>query len=210
MPTGWTLHDPNNITGIPGVFLGTLLPNGNDFFDTIAPEGNRVAILFGNSQFGQGEYRYTQTLNDTLQANTQYNLSVEVGNIASGIAENGAFFNLDEFPGYRIDLLAGGQVIATDNNTLANLIPEAEFRTSLISFNTGLNDTLLGQALGIRLVNLNQIPVGFNANNSPDLEVDFDNIRLNVSAIPVPSAIWLLSSALLGVIGFSKKTAKRT
>ena len=205
LPTGWTLFDPNNITGSSGIFLGTLQPNGIDFFNTTAPEGNRVALLFGNDQFGQGEYGYTQTLSDTLQANTQYNLSVEVGNIASGTAQNGTFFNLDEFPGYRVELLAGGQVIAADDNTLAGLIPEAEFRTSNISFSTGLNNALLGQDLGVRLVNLNEIPLGFNADNSPDLEVDFDNVRLSIVTVPIPAAIWFFSFGLIGLIGIGKK-----
>ncbi len=49
-PTGWTQHDPNGIIVGAGngqdVFLGTLQPNGTDFFNTTAPEGNKVAILF--------------------------------------------------------------------------------------------------------------------------------------------------------------------
>ncbi len=117
-----------------------------------------------------------------LEVNTQYDLSVEVGNIGSGTAVSGEFFNLDEFPGYRVELLAGGQVIAQDNNLLAGSIPEGEFMTANLSFTVGQADPLIGQALGIRLVNLNEIPAGFNAGNSPDLEVDFDDVQLNASA----------------------------
>ena len=87
----------------------TLLPNGVDFFNSIAPEGERVSILFNSQSEGEGQYGLEQTLAATLEANMTYTLSVEVGNIASGFATNGTFFNLDEFPGYRVDLMAGEQ-----------------------------------------------------------------------------------------------------
>lgn len=58
-----------------------------------------MCILFNSGREGEGEYGYEQTLAETLQAYTSYSLSVEVGNIASGTAQNGTFFNLDEFPG---------------------------------------------------------------------------------------------------------------
>ena len=183
-PTGWNLYDPNGIVPSAGVFTGTLLPNGTDFFNTTAPEGTRVALLFNSSREGDGEYGFEQTLGETLQANMSYTLSVEVGNIASGFATNGTFFNLDEFPGYRVDLLAGGQVIASDNNLLN--IAEGEFETSTIQFQTAASHAFLGQNLGIRLVNLNNIPSGFTAATSPDLEVDFDNVLLEASSLAVP------------------------
>ena len=142
--------------------------------------------LFNSGAEGNGEYGFEQTLTDTLQANTRYELLVEVGNIASGTATNGQFFNLDEFPGYRVDLLAGGTVIAQDVNSL--IIPEAEFATATVSIDIGAGHALLGQALGIRLVNLNEIPPGFTQQTSPDLEVDFDNVRLTATPL-VPRAI---------------------
>ncbi|MEC8554796.1 MAG: PEP-CTERM sorting domain-containing protein [Planctomycetota bacterium] len=198
-PTGWDLYDPNGIVPSAGVFTGTLLPNSTEFFNTTAPEGARVSILFNSSREGDGEYGFEQTLGETLQANMSYTLSVDVGNIASGFATNGAFFNLDEFPGYRIDLLAGGQVIASDNDLLN--IAEGEFETSTIQFDTMANHALLGQNLGIRLVNLNNIPIGFTQATSPDLEVDFDNVRLDASslAVPEPSSFVVMLCSLVGI-----------
>jgi len=192
-PAGWTMHDPNGILG-PGVFTGTLQPNGVDFFSGPAPEGDRVAILFNSGREGDGEYGFEQTLTETLQADTVYQLSVDVGNIASGVASDGTFFNLDEFPGYRIDLLAGGVVIAQDNNSL--VIPEAEFATSTIEFSVDAAHAQIGQALGIRLVNLNQIPGGFTQMTSPDLEVDFDNVRFTATAVPEPGH----AACLIGLV----------
>jgi hypothetical protein len=181
-PAGWSFYDPNNIFPGGGVFIGTLQPNGVEFFDSLAPEGVRVAILFARDQLGLGEYGYTQVLAENLAADTQYELTVQVGNIASGTAESTEFFNLDEFPGYRVELRAGGQVIAMDDNSLDGLIPEGEFAVSVVSLSVGESHPQLGQPLAIRLVNLNLIPDGFNAGNSPDLEVDFDDVQL--TAVP--------------------------
>ena len=72
---------------------------------------------------------------------------------------NGEFFplTLSGFPGYRVDLLAGGEVIAQDENSLAGSIDDGKFGTSTVPFITGSTHPQLGQALSIRLVNLNQV-----------------------------------------------------
>ncbi|HMP02863.1 MAG TPA: hypothetical protein PKD86_02465 [Gemmatales bacterium] len=193
-PFGWSLYDPFNITGGgtgPVYWVGTLQPTPPTFFTTGAPEGTRVGIAFNFFGSGnQGEYGLEQTLTDVLLPNSLYTLTVEIGNIASGTALNGDFFNLDGFPGYRVDLLAGGVVLASDNNSLAGLIPEGEFVTSSFAFETGGFHPQLGQALGIRLVNLNVVDSAFPL---ADLEVDFDDVRLTVTAIPEPTTLALLS-----------------
>ena len=112
---------------------------------------------------------------------------------------------MDEFPGYRVDLLGGGVVIAQDDNTLT--IPEGEFATATVSLSVGDTHPQLGQALGIRLVSLNEIPGGFTQQTSPDLEVDFDDVQLSATAIPgVPAVsrwglVLLVALLLLGSAG---------
>lgn len=200
-PAGWTSYDPNGIVGGPGFFPGTLQPNGVDFFNAPAPEGNRVAILFNSQGRDTGEYGFQQILTDTVQANTRYELSVEVGNIASGNATNGDFFNLDGFPGYRIDLFSVDEfnvetILAQDLDSL--IIPEAEFALSTITVDIGAGHTAIGDMLGIRLVNLNETR---GVGGPPDLEVDFDDVRLTATAISAPGAVTLglLGLAALGV-----------
>jgi hypothetical protein len=135
---GWQLYDPGLITngGAGGTFfIGTLTPNPPAFFHSGATNGQRVGIAFNFAGCGgQGEYGMQQTLAATLQPKLTYTLQVDIGNIASGTAVNGSFFPLAGFPGYRVDLLAGGQVIASDNNSLAGAIAEGTFATSELLF----------------------------------------------------------------------------
>lgn len=194
---GWDLYDPGGITaGGAGntYFIGTLTPDPPTNFTNGAAEGQRVGIAFNFAgSGGQGEYGMQQTLTETLQANQTYTLDVEIGNIASGTAQNGTFFDLDGLPGYRVDLMAGGVILAQDNNTLNGLIAEGEFGTSQVVFTTGATHAQLGQALQIRLVNLNQVdPLAPAAN----LEVDFDNVRLDVTSVPEPSGLFCLGLAV--------------
>lgn len=187
---GWEVYDdPSGLIGNGAgepFYVGTLRPspdpeNPGEFinFRDGAAEGERVAIAFNRvGSDGQGEYGLQQTLTGTpLGPNRTYTLQVEVGNIATGVALSGVNFNLDGFPGYRIDLLAGDEVVATDDSLLSGSIPEGEFATSLVQLTTGATGEGVGLDLGIRLVNLNELDPLFPSAN---LEVDFDDVRLEV------------------------------
>ena len=89
-----------------------------------------------------------QTLSQTIALNTQYNLSVAVGNPKSG-----AGFNYTDFGGYKIQLLAGGTVLDEDDDSKP--IGEGDFETSYLSYETGSSSPFLDQALGIRLIHKN-------------------------------------------------------
>lgn len=207
---GWGLYDPGNITnGGAGstYFIGTLEPTivettGNtttpQFFPGGAPEGSRVGIAFNFSgSGGGGEYGLTQTLSATLQANTQYTLSALVGNIASGRDVAGNYYNLNGFPGYRIDLMAGSTVLSTMQTVNPGAIAEGTFAAVEYQYTTGASDPLLGQALTIRLVNLNNVD---GSAPGADLEVDFDQIALDATAVPEPSAVALLLMGFVFVL----------
>ncbi len=204
---GWDLYDPNAITGGGEggtFFIGTLTPNAPTNFTSGAAEGLRVGIAFNFAGSGNlGEYGMQQTLAESLEANTNYLLQVEIGNIASGTAQSGTFFDLDGFPGYRVDLLAGGVLLNQDDNTLNGVIGEGAFGTSTVSFSTGASHAQLGEALQIRLVNLNQVDASFPDAN---LEVDFDNVRLSMTAVPEPSGILLL--AMGSVVALRRRASR--
>lgn len=204
---GWELYDPDSITGGGAgntFYVGTIDPDEPTNFTAGAPDGQRAAIAFNYFGSGDtGEYGLRQELSEGLQPNTTYTLEVEIGNIASGTAQNGTSFNLDGFPGYRVDLLAGGNVVAQDNNILAGNIPEGEFATSTVTLTTG-NNPVAGM-LEIRLVNLNQVdPTAPLA----DLEVDFDHVRLDASpaAVPEPGGFVVAGLAMLLSLARRRRT----
>jgi autotransporter-associated beta strand protein len=163
---------------------GILNPSASDFpsVPTEAPEGANVAYVSATT----GEAGISQTLGGVigqLQVDASYTLSVKVGNTA--------FFT--GFPGYRVQLLANGTILAEDNSSLSPA--EGAFVTSTInySYNAGLHSALLGKPLEIRLL-------GKGTDNT---EVDFDDVRLAVTfanpvAIPGgPYAVFIDGSLAL-------------
>lgn len=198
-PTNWTLYDPNGVIGGNSA-VGVIDPTGTTNFPAGAPEGLNVALIFLGEDMGTGPVGLTQILAETLQPHTTYTLSVEVGNIASGIGpppcDVAGFFDLDGFPGYQVQLLAGGVVVAQDNDSLHGAIPEGEFRLSTVMLTTGSTHAQMGQPLEIRLINLNLIETPAD----PGIEVDFDDVRLNaapVASVPAASQWGLLNMLLL-------------
>jgi hapalindole H/12-epi-hapalindole U/12-epi-fischerindole U synthase len=191
-PSGWSAYGTINHNNRS---IGAINPTGSTLYPGGAPEGRNAGVVFlmdnanNQSQFAGIESGLVQTLAATLQTNTRYTLTVEVGNMANDSATTNNAFNFTGFPGYRIDLLAGGQVLASDNNTL--LPAEGTFLTSQVELSIGASHVLAGQALGIRLVNLNA---------APGIEVNFDNVRLDATAIPEPAAAaGLFGSATLAL-----------
>jgi hypothetical protein len=78
----------------------------------------------------------------------------------------------------------------SDSNT--GSIPEGQFALRTVNFTTGATHARLGEALGIRLVNLNVVD---SAHPTADLEVDFDNVSLTADAVPEPGSLVLLAMA---------------
>lgn len=188
-PTGWTAYNPNGILNGNTNSIGVIRPNlGGTFYPGGTTEGVNAALVYLAGPLVPGAVAgLQQTLAAPLQANTNYTLRVDVGNIASGTSGpgssdgGGVFYNLNGFPGYRIELLAGAVVVAQDDNTLGGTIPEGQFVTSTINFNPGAVHAQLGQPLTIRLINL-KAPGTVPA---PGIEVNFDNVRLTTTAAPV-------------------------
>lgn len=195
VPVGWSLYDPASIAAQPAVYVGTLQPNGTEFFPELAPEGSRVLILYNGGRKGDGAYGVQQTLGTFLEANTSYVLSVRVGNITSGTSVDGTFFDLSSFPGYRVELLAGTDVIASDVDGLS--LAEGAWGLSTVQFTTGATVTP-GLNLGIRLVNRN-LP------GLPDNEVDFDDVQLTAVAVPEPAAGGLLAAGALALLAARRR-----
>ncbi len=197
-PPGWAVYG----AGIDFGFrtIGVLDPATTTLYAVPAPEGENVGVVFllddpGNQGVPAGiEAGMEQTLTETLAPNTRYTLTVEVGNIANDPDPPNNQFQFNGFPGYRIDLLAGGVPLISDDDTL--LPVEGTFSTSTRTFTTGSSPAQVGQPLGIRLVNLNA---------SAGIEVNFDDVRLTALGVsPVPaSGNWAteILVVLAGLIG---------
>ena len=197
VPQGWSIYDPGFIINQNANSVGVIRPDVPQlFFPAGAPEGVNAALVFlAGAQSAEAGLR--QTLTSTLQANTRYRCSVQIGNIASGTSLPGSadggnvFYDLDGFPGYRIDVLAGTTVVGSDNNSIGATIPEGEWRVARFYFDATNSHPQLGQTLSIRLVNL-KFP---GSPGSPNIEVDFDDVRLSAGTIPISAQ---LSIALVG------------
>ena len=174
VPTGWSVVDPGGIINGGSNSVGVANPSGTTFYPFV-PDGNQVALIYLSQQIGTTPVALRQITGATLQPFTRYRLRVEVGNIASGFGPpNNYFYNLNGFPGYRVELLAGGVVIAQDSNSLGATLPEGGWATSTVTFKVGKSHPRLGQALEVRLWNLNQIHTPAN----PGIEANFDLVRL--------------------------------
>jgi hypothetical protein len=179
---GWNAYDPNGVySGNSG--YGVFNPTSTGAYLGGVPEGNNDAYVYvvDNSVAG-----ISQTLSDVLTANTQYTLTVDVGNPApyTGYPE------LAGFPGHAVQLLAGGNVIAQE---ASQIISQGTFATSTLTYTATAGDALLGQPLEIRLLNT----VG-----NTGVEVDFDNVRLEaISATTVPEPTSMLGILAFGAFG---------
>lgn len=208
VPNGWNLYDPAGIVNQNNNAVGVLNPAGTTFFSAPVPEGNNAALVYLEQRAGTvlagDPVGLAQTLGATLQTQTRYTLTVAIGNIASGTGlgpyAGFGFADLSGFPGYRIELLAGGQVVAQDDNSLGATIAEGTFGFSTVQFQVGASHPLAGQALGIRLLNLNA--TGNLAERAR--EVDFDQVALVASAVPEPQAYALLLAGL-GVLAAARR-----
>ena len=168
---GWTLvgGEATDVEG-SGVWNVTL----NDFDPVMAPEGENV--LFTEYLPGGVAKGVAQVLTETFAADTDYTLTVEVGN--SYYYYNG---------GYSIQLLAGETVIAEDNDTLW---PEYKaWATSTVAYTYDPNDeALVGQPLEIRLLNL-ELDKDSPPADTP-VGVEFDNVRLWSGDGPGAIYVW--------------------
>lgn len=167
-PLGWSTYGSINNNNRS---VGVLNPNTTQLYLDAVPDGSNVAVVFlmddpnNQSVFSNSAAGLQQTLTETLAASSEYTLTVAVGNLnpVSAVMHPFAFGG---FPGYRVELLAGGEVLAFDDALTPG---EGRFATSTVVFSTGASHPRLGAALGIRLI---------NRNSAVGIEVNFDDVRL--------------------------------
>jgi hypothetical protein len=161
----YTWLDTPGWTPVGGEGAGIWNVTLDDFDPVVAPEGQNV--LYTENAVGDAG-GVAQVLSETFAANTDYTLTADVGN---------SWYYY--FAGYSVQLLAGGVVIAEDNDTLW---PDyMKWATSTVSYTYDPADSaLVGQPLEIRLLNL-----GLDKDSPPAgdaVGVEFDNVTLSYVA----------------------------
>jgi hypothetical protein len=173
-PDDWTWLWVPGWTWVGGEGPGVWHVTAADFDQPIAPEGKNV--LYTENAVGDAG-GVAQVLTETFAADIDYTLTVEVGNS-----------NFYYFAGYSVQLLAGGVVIADDNDTVW---PDYyKWATSTVEYTYNPADAaLVGQPLEIRLLNL-----ALDKDNPPAgsvVGVEFDKVTLTLfgpmAMNPVPA-----------------------
>lgn len=167
--------------------VGVVNPNSTLLYLDPVPLGSNIGVVFLGPSFSNSPAGLRQTLSTTLQARTTYTLTVAIGNMGNDPNPPHNSFNFSGFPGYRVELLAGGSLVAADHNSL--LPGEGRFLTSVVHAAISSAHTNLGLPLGIRLINLDA---------ASGIEVNFDDVRLEASPMPDPvvSIAWEPSGGL--------------
>jgi hypothetical protein len=143
---------------------GAYNPTAADGYGGTVAEGDNVMYTTSATDYENG---MNQVLSAKLEANTQYNLSVLVGN---PFGFNGGTATGD----YRIELLAGGVVLASDSGS--SPADDTTWKTAQLTYDSGDSPAQLGETLEIRLV----------AESFTDGKgVDFDYVELTAD-IPTP------------------------
>jgi hypothetical protein len=113
-PPGGSIHDPGGITG-PDTDFGVGWPTG--FFDYAngAEDGIQCGVVFLDLPPDTGLAGLRHALAATLAPNTRYTFEVYVGDPTDYSDEL-----LGGFPGYRVELLAGANLVLADDDTASH------------------------------------------------------------------------------------------
>ena len=224
LPFAWDIYNPEDIS----YFFETYEPSGsgNSEFSNTTPTVDQILFVDINhsgSEQGPNDpggantprpVGFEQELGIGVEAGT-YNLSVAVGNPQSTNYSSSTNFDYSGFGGYGLELFAR-VYDPTDPTSFVEeillgdmtspVINEGLFGTVSLTATVGSSSPLIDAILGIRLFSAN------NALTEPDgtpitalSGIGFDNVTLSVNPVPVPAAVWLFGSALLGLSGFNMR-----
>jgi len=121
----------------------------------------------------------SQILSDVLLPNRQYTLNVDALSRTDGIIHQSSILELRTSD----DILLASASVGPITRGINGLLTATYF--------AGIDDPYLGKSLKIALL-------------SNGTQSNWDNVRLDATVVPVPAAIWLFVSGLIGLIGMKK------
>ena len=167
-PPSWTdgYYDLANPTEwvVDEALAGVYNPDASMGYGGVVPEGENAGYTTANSSRDSG---MSQVLSATLEANTRYELTVQVGN---PFLFNGSTTTAN----YRVELLAGGVLLASD--TGPSPADDTTWKTATVVYDSGEEPAQLGEPLEIRLIAVNY---------TDGKGVDFDDVQLSAEG-PAP------------------------
>jgi hypothetical protein len=157
---------------LPGmVWVETWNPPLSEYNLVDFPDGDNVCYVFFDVPAPGSAFGASQVLTETFAANTNYMVTVKVGRS-----------NTYDWPGFRVVLLAGGTVLASDEDPSTTAPTAGNFINSTVSYTYDAGDVgLVGQSLEIRLLSRGVIVDGAGANG---WEVDFDDVSFTATPAP--------------------------
>ncbi len=153
-PTAWVVVGLNGDAGVYHV-------STNEYTSGTAPEGLNMAFADGYAGYDYGINQVLLGRTSALQKDATYVLSAVVG--------NPYWYNEDVTSDYRIELLAGGVVLASA--TGPSPVDDTTWAYPTLTYNSGAAPAQLGRQLEIRLIAADDVRNG-------GYEVDFDNVTL--------------------------------
>lgn len=189
-PPGWSIYDPSGVTGTDDTDFGVWWPIGfSDYFTSMA-DGVQCGVVYADLAPGSGVIGLQQTLPATLAPNTRVSFEIWVGDPT---AASGA--QLDGFPGYRVELVAGASEVLSDDDTA---MLQGQLRPVRATLPIGSVHPGLGQPLIVRLL---------NRNAAAGAEVDFDAVSVDVTPAPIETYVFSIAhdgGSLAGVFVYDR------
>lgn len=145
---------------------------------------------------------YAPTSGEVLEVGTENEIHYN-----SILISNGININVTAADGASITLIANGDIdIAGNLNWLSGSLSLITIAGAINVSGSIMTDSLTLSAGTITLANSSEISVagGTTRINSSDIPLITDG-EIVLSAVPVPAAVWLFSSGLLGLIGVSAR-----
>ena len=181
--TGWTTFDNNGTIAVTSAQNNT--PGGAFSLNlnaTVPNIGDPASFpVAKNANVGIG----------TVAANSPVTISFDLfGSLtgAGGVVFAEFFSELDGGGVSKTEILGGGPIFPTGTWTP-------------YSFTTSTGPDVSG---GVTL----QLKADCGANPGCTVDAYFDNIVIDVTAVPVPAAVWLFGSGLIGLVGVARRKMK--